>query len=303
MSRRNIRFWLIVFSSILVIFLISIFGVLKVFQKELNATTGENETFYATAKAFFTLNYDSELEIKLKAESMKQEYHNISIFYQEENEKLIPLTLETLEWAQEISRELLGDYEQSAIDMIFMERDDLQKLSNLDGVAGFYSNFDKVMGVHVHPDNVESILQKVETPLYNFQRTILHEYTHYATLRKIEGADTFGDLFPQWFIEGIAEYVGNSQTEVHYEVDQYKILPLERISWGDDWQEARQIETADAYMQGYLSVNYLIQVYGENVVMKLIEETSDTEGFYTVLEKVTGKPIGVFEQEVLDYYR
>ncbi|MBT2691651.1 hypothetical protein [Bacillus sp. ISL-55] len=52
MSRPNIRLWVTIFFIILVIFLLSIFGVLKVFQKELNARTGENETFYTTAKAF-----------------------------------------------------------------------------------------------------------------------------------------------------------------------------------------------------------------------------------------------------------
>jgi hypothetical protein len=300
MSLRNIRVWMLIFSFILIIFLVSVFGILKVFQKELNERTGKNETLYTTAKAFFTLNYDSDLERKLKAESMKHEYQHVSIFYQEQNEKFIPLTVETLEWAEEVSSGILGSYEKRPTDLIFMDREHLQKLSDLDGVSGFYSNFDKVMGIHVHPDNVESIL---ETPLNNFQRPILHEYAHFATFRKIEEAGAFPDLFPQWFIEGIAEYVASDRTEVHYDINQYKILPLESITWGDGWKEARQIETADPYMQSYLSVSYLIQVYGKDILVELIQKTNDTEGFYTVLEKITGKPIAEFEQEVLDYYR
>lgn len=300
MSRRNIRYWVMIFSIILTIFLVSVFGILKLFQKELNASTGGNETFYTTAKAFFTLNYDSELEKKLKAESMKRKYEHVSIFYQEENEKLIPMTVETLQWAEEMSSGLLGRYEKNPIDLIFMDREHLQKLSNLDGVSGYYSNFDKVMGIHVHPENVESIL---ETPLNYFQKSILHEYAHYATFRRIEEAGEFADLFPLWFIEGIAEYVASDQTEVHYDVNQYEILPLENITWGDGWKEARQTETSDPYMQSYLSVNYLIQVFGEDILVELIQKTNDTEGFYTVLEKITGKPVAEFEQEVLDYYR
>lgn len=303
MSRRNIRFWMLIFSFILIIFLASSFGILKMFQKELNARTGENETFYTTAKAFFTLNYDSDLEKKLKAESMKHAYQHVSIFYQEENEKLIPMTVETLKWAEEVSSGLLGSYERKPTDLIFMDREHLQRLSDLDGVSGYYSNFDKVMGIHVHPENVESILQKLETPLYYFQRPILHEYAHYATFRKIEEAGAFADLFPLWFIEGIAEIVASDQTEVHYDVNQYEILPLESITWGAGWKEARQIETADPYMQSYLSVNYLIQVYGKDILVELIQKTNDTEGFYKVLEKITGMTVAEFEQEVLDYYR
>ena len=59
MSRPNIRLWVTIFFIILIIFLVSIFGVLKAFQKELNARTGENVTFFKTAKSVFTLNYDS----------------------------------------------------------------------------------------------------------------------------------------------------------------------------------------------------------------------------------------------------
>ncbi|MBS8263671.1 hypothetical protein DYI25_04340 [Mesobacillus boroniphilus] len=303
MSRPSVRLWVTIFIIILIIFLISIFGLIKAFQKELNTRTGENATFLTTAKSVFTFNYDSELEKKLKAESMKHGYEHVSIYFQEENEKLIPLTVETLEWGEEVSSKILGRYEQKPFDLIFMDRDNLDKLSNIDGVSGFYSHFDKVAGVHVLPEDVESILEELETPLYFFQRMILHEYAHYATFRKKDEAEIYGDSFPSWFIEGIAEYVAYDQTEVLFDINQYEILPLESISWGDDWKKARRIETADPYMQSYFTVNYLIQVYGENIVVELMDKMQETEGFYTALEQLTGKTISEFEQEVLEYYQ
>lgn len=303
MSRPNVKLWVTVFSIILIIFLVSIFGLIKAFQKELNARTGENATFFTTAKSVFTFNYDSELEKKLKAESMKHKYEHVSIYYQEENEKLIPLTVETLEWAEEISRDILGQYDQIPIDMIFMDRNSIDQLSNLEGVAGYYSNFAKVMGVYIHPEDTEGILEELETPLYSFQRRILHEYAHYATFRKRDEAELYGDSIPTWFIEGIAEYVANDETEMNFDINQYKILPLESISLGDDWGQARRIETADPYMQSYLTVNYLIEVYGKKIVVELIEKTNETDGFYKALEQITGKTISQFEQEVIEYYQ
>jgi hypothetical protein len=303
MSRLNIRMWGKIFFIIFLIFFVSLFGVLKMFQKELKARTGENVTFITTAKSVFTLNYDSELEVKLKANSMKHEYENISIYYQEESEALIPLTIETLKWAEEKSAEVLGSYSKKPIDFIFMNRDDLEQLSNIDGAGGYYSHFEKVMGVYVKPDSVESILQGLETPLYSFQRRILHEYTHYATFKKIEEAETFGDTFPAWFIEGIAEYVGNDGTEVHYESISFESVLLESISWDNEFHEVRQIDHADPYMQSYFTVNYLIQVYGKDIVVELIEKTNDTVGFYTALEQVTRRTTSEFEQDVLDYYQ
>jgi hypothetical protein len=303
MSRPKLRLWLMIFTIILIIFLISIFGVLKAFQKQLNARTGENVSFFTTAKSVFTLNYDSELEVKLKAESMKHEYEKISIYYQEENEELIPLTIETLKWAEDKSAEVLGAYSKKPIDFIFMSREDLKQLSNIDSAGGYYSHFEKVMGVYVDPDDEESILQELETPLYFFQRKILHEYTHYATFQKIEEAETFGDTFPAWFIEGIAEYVGNDGTEVPFESNPYETLALESISWDNEFHEARQIDHANPYMQSYFTVNYLIQVYGKDVVVELIEKTNDHVGFYTALEQITGRTTSEFEQDVLDYYK
>lgn len=289
MSKPNIRLWVKIFFIIFLIFLVSIFGVLKMLQKELNARTGENATLFTTAKTVFTFNYDSDLEQKLKADSMKYEYNYVSIYYQKENEKLIPLTVETLEWAEGVSRDIFGEYDQSPFDMTYMDTEDLEELSNAENVAGYYSNFDKLMGVYVHPEDVEYILQELETPLYFFQRKILHEYAHYASFKKIEEAGVFNGAFPEWFLEGIAEYVANDQTEVHFDLNRFEFLPLESITGEDDWEEARRIKTADPYKQGYFSVSYLIQVYGKNVVVDLINNTNETEGFNKSFNKLQGR--------------
>jgi hypothetical protein len=301
-SFSRIRFWATAFTILFIIFIVSMFSMLKMFQKELNARTGENSTLYTTLKTTMSLNYDSELELELKDKSMMKKYNHVEIYYQEENSELMPLVIETLKWADTKSYQVLGDYDKSSIDMIFMNRENLEQLSNIDGAAGYYSDFLKVMGLTVDPENVDSILKQMETPLYYFQKTILHEYAHYATFRKIGDAGAFGDAFPQWFIEGVAEYVGNDKTDVHYESFQYETLSLENIGEGDDWKEARLNPDADPYMQSYFTVNYLIQEYGVNVVTDLIDKTKETDDFYIALEQVTGKTIMEFEQDVLQHY-
>lgn len=299
----KIRTWLMIFAIVFVILIASLFGVIKAFQNKIIAMTGEDQTFFTTAKAVFTLNYDSELEKQLKAASMKRKYNHVSIYFQEENEKLVPLTIETLEWAEDKSSEVLGDYDKSSIDMIFMSKDDLEQLSNIDGAGGYYSNFDKVMGIYVQPEDMEAILQKLETPLYFFQKKVLHEYAHYATFRKIEEAGATSGAFPEWFIEGIAEYVANDKTEVPFESNQFEPLPLKSISWNDDWQEARQISTANPYMQSYFTINYMVQVYGENVVEELITKTKESQDFYKTLESLTRRTIPEFEEDAFSYYQ
>ncbi|MCM3685139.1 collagenase [Mesobacillus subterraneus] len=232
---------------------------------------------------------------------MKKDDH-VTIYYQEENKDLIPLVIETLKRANTKTYQLLGDYDQSSIDLIFMNRENLEQLSNIDGAAGFYSDFLKVMGLTIDPEKVDSILQELETPLYYFQKTILHEYAHYATFRKIGDSGAMGDAFPLWFIEGVAEYIGNDKTEVHYESFHYETLSLKSISGEDKWKEARLNPDADPYLQSYFTVNYLMQDYGENVVTDLIDKTKETDDFYIALEQVTGKTILEFEQDVLKHY-
>lgn len=301
-SFLRIRFWVTLFTLLFIIFIVSMFSMLKIFQKELNARTGENSTLYTTLKTTMSLNYDSELEMELKDKSMMKKYDHVEIYYQEENSELIPLVTETLNWADDKTSEVLGDYDKTKIDMIFMNRENLEQLSNIDGVAGFYSDFIKVMGINVDPENIESILDEKETALYFFQKTVLHEYAHYATFRKFEEAGASRDSFPEWFVEGIADYVGNDKTEVQYDSFQYETLPLESISWGDDWQKARLNLNADLYMQSYFTVKYLIQEYGENVVTDLIDKTKETDDFYIALEQITGKTIMEFEEDVLKHY-
>jgi hypothetical protein len=303
MRYPKLRYWLIIFGLIIGIFTGKMISLVKSLQEELNERTGENANFLVTVQSLITQNFDSELEKNLKAASMKKEYENISIYYQEENKELIPLTIETLKWAEEKSSEVLGSSENVPIDLIFMSREDIEQFSNIESAAGYYSHFHKMIGVTVDPESVESILQDLETPLYFFQKTILHEYAHYATYMTAEAAEAFGDGFPTWFIEGIAEYVGEDGTVVDYDSNLHEALPLEKISWDNDFQEAQHVGLAEPYLQSYFTVNYLIQEYGVNVVDDLINRTRETGDFYEALEQLTERPVAAFEQEVIDYYQ
>ncbi|WP_079508626.1 hypothetical protein [Mesobacillus jeotgali] len=303
MRYPKLKYWLIIIGLIIGIFTGRIITLVKSLQEELNERTGENANFLVTVQTLITQNFESELEKKLKAASMKKEYKNISIYYQEENKELIPLTIETLKWAENKSSEVLGSNKNVPIDLIFMSSGDIKQLSNIESVAGYYSHFHKIIGVSVDSERVEGIIQELETPLYFFQKTILHEYAHYATYMAAEEAEVLGDDFPTWFIEGVAEYVGEDGTVVDYDSNFHEALPLKKISWDNDFQEARHVGFAEPYLQSYFTMNYLIQEYGLKVVDDLINRTRETGDFYEALEQLTERPVAAFEQEVIDYYQ
>ncbi|MBT2680184.1 hypothetical protein J7E38_14305 [Bacillus sp. ISL-35] len=303
MKVPKIRIWVIISGIIVGFYLSRMVGMAKSFQGEFNELTGENASLFVIAKSFVNQNFDSELEKEYKTAGMNQQYKHISIYYQEEDKELIPLTIETLKCAEDKSAELFGSTKNVPIDMIFMSKEDIVQISKIEDVSGYYSHFEKVLAVSVDPEYVEGILQELETPLYFFQKSILHEYAHYATFNKIEKAETFGDLFPTWFLEGISEYVGNDKTEVGFDSNPYEALPLKDISWDNDFHEVRQSGISEPYLQSYFTVNYLIQEYGINVVDELIYRTKESEDFYEALEQLTEKPVAVFEQDVINYYK
>lgn len=297
------RLWLIIPAIIFGFYLSRWVGMAESFQDEFNERTGENSSFFVIAQSFVNENFDSELEKEYKTAGMNKQYKHVSIYYQEENKELISLTIETLKWAEEKSGELFGRYENVPIDMIFMKKEDIVQISKIEDVSGFYSQFEKVLVVNADTEYVEGILQGHETPLYFFRKSVLHEYAHYATFIKITEAETYGDLFPTWFLEGIAEYVANDKTEVDIDLIPYEPQPLEDISWDNDFHEVRHDGISESYLQSYFTVNYLIQEYGINMVNELIYKTKETEDFYVALEQLTGKPVAVFEKDVFDYYQ
>lgn len=273
------------------------------FQKDLDNRTGEKPSLIETFKAITTQNFDSRLEKELKKNNMEQKVNNVTIYYDEKFNDLIPLTIETLGWADDTLNEVIGGYDKSPIDLIIMDYEEMERFSTLIDVSGFYSNFDKIIGIQVYLEDIKNIIQKKETSLYFFQKSILHEYTHFATYKKIEEIGVSSRKFPQWFVEGIAEYVGNDKTIVEYDSFRFEWLPLQQISGDKQWQEARLNKDANPYLQSYFTVNYLLKLYGNNVLIELMEKTKNTNDFYEALKQVTGKTQLEFEDDVIKYYK
>ena len=278
MKRKHIYIGLLLIS----IFLIITLGVLYLFKEGIENRTGEHISLTETFKVVSTLNYDSEMEKKLKLNFKKHKEGNVSIYYSEDSIEIIPLTIETLNRADEIGNEVFGMYNKKPIDLIFMNIEDIESFSE-SGNAGYYSDFDKVIGIHIK--DIDMVLQRVETPLYFFQKIILHEYTHYAFARKAQDIGLTMDKFPMWFIEGIADFVGNDDT--HIGIDYKDPLPLQKLNSPFQWEEARLNKNASPYLQSYFTVNYLIKVNGNNVIKEIMEETQKSNEFYEALEKAT----------------
>lgn len=180
--------------------------------------------------------------------------------------------------------------------MIVQDGNELQQLANLENISGFYSDFDKLIGIAY--DNKEAILAEKETPLYIFQKSILHEYTHYVFARLVQNTSKGISLYPTWFNEGICEYIANDQITVDY--SGFHLAPLTELQTSSQWQNARFQENHEVYFQSYFVIKYLVDTYGSNILKEIIDETNTEEDFETGFLKATGITINNFEQDFLD---
>ncbi|WP_462408584.1 hypothetical protein [Neobacillus sp. Marseille-QA0830] len=230
------RLMAITLVALAIILLLAI-GASIFIHNELEKRTHERISYFQSIKSVLSLNFESEWENKRKADRQRMDYGAISIYYHDDFSELLPITKETIDWAKAINKELFGAVKEKHVDFIVFENgDEMSEFADFENISGFYSDFDKLMAISY--SNKESILEKNETQLYFFQKSILHEYTHYIFQRMAEKSKAGISAYPTWFNEGISEYVGNDQTMVEY--SEFRIIPFGQLADKTQWQEARK---------------------------------------------------------------
>ncbi|MFD1738408.1 collagenase [Bacillus salitolerans] len=298
--RKPLKILSIIFLIVFVILLSLAFVVGVFINKTLEKETNEDLPFFQSIKMALTLNFEGENERQLKENRLKEQHHHISIYYPDDFSELIPVTKETLDWAINKNEEIFGTVKVKAVDLIvFKDKDELNELSELIDISGFYSDFDKLLSIRYNYK--EMILEKKETPLYFFQKSILHEYTHYTFNRMVEGSEFGTSVYPIWFQEGISEYIGNDKAIVEY--SDFKLVPFSQLVNGEQWQTARFQEGANVYRQSYFAIKYLIDIYGEEVLGKIIKESNSTGDFEGSFIQTTGISIQDLENVFLNSYK
>lgn len=288
------------FLILFVIFLLLAIGMSVFINKTLEKETSEDLPFFQSIKMALTQNFEGKTEKMLKEHKFKEKYNNITIYYPNDFSELIPITKETLAWAITKNEEVFGKIPEKPVDLlVFKDKEEMKQICDLVDVSGFYSDFDKVLGITY--DNKELILERKETPLYFFQKSILHEYTHYSFQRMIVRSKGGSASYPLWFQEGIAEFIGNDKTIVEY--SDFQVVPFGQLIGGDQWQEARFQDGTNVYQQSYFAIKYLIDKYGEGIVSKIIKSTNRTGDFEGSFMKTTGINIVDLDKNYLNPYK
>ncbi|WP_158290456.1 peptidase MA family metallohydrolase [Halobacillus salinus] len=268
----------------------------KTYVKE----TNKDLPLSQSVKSDATSNLESSNDNLLNDERQKEKYHHISIYYLDDFKELMPITKETLDWAMVKNKQVFGNVETEPVQLVMFEnKDNLSKFTALDDVSGFYSDFWKLIAIHY--TNKDWILERRETPLYFFQKAILHEYTHYIFRRKIEDSDIRVSDYPVWFQEGVAEYIGNDGTEVYY--SEFQLVPFAQLFSGEQWSKGRQKDGSGVYKQSYFAIKYLTDTYDEIIIKDIIRKTEQNGDFETGFTEATGITLHDLENNFLNSYK
>lgn len=116
-----------------------------------------------------------------------------------------------------------------------------------------------------------------------FESVLVHEYTHKLTRDLLKGNDIDPITLPTWFYEGIAEYSEKSYSN--------KDIPLKtgRLSDITDDRNYSGVNAVAYYDRAGIFINYMINTYGDDIIVRLVENMDKDTNIYDSLVNVTGK--------------
>lgn len=216
----------------------------------------------------------------LKENLNQTDYQHVSIYYDDYDTELIPTTKTAIEDAITANELLFHNHVEEPIDLIFISDYELMEE---------YSGTEYGIGAYVETFDSEFICitpQYIDNDYSLDRQVIMHEYTHYVFAHTVAelGLDVTTD-FPLWFNEGMADYVGYGGKEILFEA--FEFVPFEKLVTTEQWNENISNLETNEYVQSYLAIKYLIDTFGEDVIIQIINSTESHGDFEEGFEDVT----------------
>ena len=97
----------------------------------------------------------------------KQVYEHIRIYYAEEEDAFVDLTIEAMKQAEKRTSSVFQFEADRPLDVIYFDdKETIEQMAGIKHITGFYSDHDQMIGLY--PDKREALLKKETLPLYFF---------------------------------------------------------------------------------------------------------------------------------------
>ncbi|MEH7898076.1 hypothetical protein V7639_09615, partial [Bacillus pumilus] len=128
----------------------------------------------------------------------KQVYEHIRIYYAEEEDAFVDLTIEAVDQAKKRTASVFQYETDKPLDIIYFDdKETIEQFAGIKHITGFYSDHDQMIGLY--PDKREALLKKETLPLYFFNTLLIHEYAHFVFYEKVHSYEVSPVIFPLWF--------------------------------------------------------------------------------------------------------
>ncbi|KKI92525.1 hypothetical protein WQ54_09210 [Bacillus sp. SA1-12] len=232
----------------------------------------------------------------MKENKLIKTYRNVNIYYQPQEQELLPIIEGILKKADSITTGLFGSIKDNKIDLILhSSSEDLYEKTALIETMGYFDDPNDTVGVAIS-DKEEILANRMPGSFY-FQSTIMHEYTHYRLQAFIKEKGLFVNRIPLWFHEGVAEYVG--MHDVTHRYYPFHETSFTKLDTHDEWEKFR-LDDYDVYLQSYYAIKYLVDTYGKTMIKKIIVETAEVNDFNEGFTRATGITVNDLQTNYLE---
>ncbi|PSL41039.1 collagenase [Planomicrobium soli] len=221
------------------------------------------------------------------------EYKHFTLHYSDQDKNLLPLTKAAINRGIELNSKFIGSYSEPNDIVLFKTSEEMDSVSGLDHASGFHSMEMNMTGIV--PEDREALANGSPPVIWEYNKTVMHEYTHFVMGHKFSELGLSLEDIPYWFNEGFAEYIGNEEMSIT--IMEQERLPLKEVTTAEQWRNNRLDSNYNIYLQSYIAVRHLIHTYGDTVILDLLNETQATKDFNSAFKNVTEIEIDDF-----DYY-
>ncbi|PIS21355.1 hypothetical protein COY33_01290 [candidate division WWE3 bacterium CG_4_10_14_0_2_um_filter_42_7] len=174
------------------------------------------------------------------------------------------------------------------------------------------SSFDMMRFVGRSHGGAAGLAAIVVSPDRMDEGVLTHELSHRYLQQKV---GKLGIFFPRWFDEGLATYLGHTDSMAKYTSDGIIRDALQKGLYQKDlsywngligyihWLQDVRKRPMEIYSQSYFLIKYLADTYGEEKLKSLIEESKSARGFDEAFFRVYQLTVNDFHQSFLAAFK
>ena len=214
---------------------------------------------------------------------METTYKNYKIKHNKNIESTLPMIFDYLDKIESRIEEVFGYIPKEELTIQIDYENDVFNARNSIGESSEEANgyYMPVIKTIYMPS--ENPFRDIIMDSTDFSESLSHEYVHHVLFSFINENNINEEYIPQWFHEGVAEYLSN---DVELGIDKIEYISLRKLNSDKEWVDANN-EINSPYPQSMYAIYKMIDLKGENIIKDIIincKENTFDDSFKEIME-------------------